>query len=196
MNVKTLLLTFVSFISFGCNTVSVSENVEPNVSTNYVYYEINGETENELRYQMDQLGPVDQKRSQHDAYTAWYVDWDYPYVETDGTCTPGAITVTVTITQTFPKWNMPSETSQNLRERWNTYLIALQIHEDGHKQVGVDAGTEILQALNELSGYPTCSELEQTADMTGQAVLERFRQKEIVYDQMTRHGQTQGAYFP
>ena len=193
-----LVIFSFCFILSGCseNKITESDNLKPNVSINYVYYEINGTTDGDLRHQMDQFGPSDKKRLQHDAYTEWYVDWYYPNSETNDSCGTGPITVTVTITHTFPKWNIPSDAPQDMVEKWSNYLKALQTHEVGHRQIGIDAGHEILQALNELSVYPTCAKLEQIADMTGQNILDEFRQKEVSYDQTTRHGASQGARFP
>ena len=195
----TCLIVFsIWLISSGCseNKISESDNLKPDVSINYVYYEIRGMTESILRHQLDKLGPAGEGRLQHDAYTEWYVDWYYPNSEVNGSCATGPITVTVTITHTFPEWNIPPDASQELVKKWNGYLEALQTHEAGHRQIGIDAGDEILRTLNKLSVYPTCAELEQVADTTGQNILDEFRQKEVIYDQTTQHGASQGARFP
>lgn len=193
-----LIILPVCLLSSACGVSqsSESDNLKPDVSISYLYYEISGETENDLRGQMDRFGPSDEQRVQHDAYTEWYVDWVYPNSETNGNCATGLITVTVRITHTFPKWDIPPETSEELAEKWNTYFKALQLHETGHRQIGIDAGYEILQKLNKLSGYPSCTALEEVADTTGENILDEFRQKEVNYDQSTIHGEAQGARFP
>lgn len=192
------LIVLVIYLSSGCSTNETSESgdFKPDVSINYVYYEISGSTENELRHQMDRFGPADERQVQHDAYTDWYVDWSYPTREINGNCATGSITVTVTITHTFPKWDIPPDVSQELVEKWDEYLKDLQAHEAGHKQISLDASHEILQRLNNLSVYPSCAELERVADTTGQNILDEFRQKEVDYDQTTMHGESQGAQFP
>ncbi len=196
--VTLLIILPICLILSGCseNNISESNNLNSDVSINHLYYEISGTTESDLRHQMDQFGPSDGEQIQHDAYTEWYADWYYPNSEIDGDCATGSITVTVTITHTFPQWNNPPDISQELATKWDTYLKALQTHEIGHRQIGLDAGHEILQTLSELSVYPTCTELEQVADKTGQNILDEFRQKELTYDQNTRHGASQGAQFP
>ena len=75
-------------------------------------------------------------------------------------------------------------------------MTALQTHEDGHKEIGIQAGHDILRTLEGLPSYPTCDELEEAADAAGEGVLDRYREQEIIYDQTTRHGATQGARFP
>jgi predicted secreted Zn-dependent protease len=145
---------------------------------------------------MDILGPADEFRDQHDAYTEWYVDWSYPNMVTSDGCATGPISVTVTITQTFPKWAPPPEASPNLINEWNAYIEALQLHESGHSEIGIDAGEEILRSLSNLPPYPTCGELEQIADAKGQSILDEFHRKEVEYDRTTQHGETQNARFP
>lgn len=195
----TILMSFTGcWILSGCslNKISRLDDLKPDVLINYVYYGISGVTKEDLRNQMNQLGPSDEWRVQHDAYTNWYVDWSYPNSETNGNCATGSIAVTVTITHTFPKWNIPPDASQELIKKWNAYLEALQTHEAGHRQIGVDASHEILRTLNELPAYSSCAELEQVADRLGQNIVDEARQKEVYYDQTTVHGKSQGAWFP
>ncbi len=173
-----------------------TEGLKPEVSKNYVYYKIGGTTAQELRGQMDKFDTSHKFRGHHDAYTQWDANWSYPYSEIDSSCTTGPVKVGVTITFTFPKWNIPEHASPELVDRWNAYLDALQTHEGGHTEIAIDAGREIFRALTALPAYPSCRELEQAADDTGQRILEQFRQQEIEYDRRTNHGETQNARFP
>jgi predicted secreted Zn-dependent protease len=193
-----IVIALVSILS-ACGTVKavqVANDLQPNISINRTHYEINGTTADELRSQMDQLGPEDEFGQRHDAFTEWYIDWSYPYSIVNKDCATGPIEVTITITSTFPKWNNPQDASKELVNKWNAYLSILQTHEDGHKQIAIDAGNEILRTLSALPAYPLCSELEQTVDANGQNILGQFRKKEIIYDQKTAHGENQGAHFP
>lgn len=156
-----------------------------------VYYRVAGSTADELRVQMDRSRP-----GNFDAHTEWYVSWSYPYSEAEGSCTTGPVTISVNITFTLPQWNTPANASEDLVDRWNAYLAALQVHEDGHKGIGIEAANEILQAMNALPAYRFCEELKQAADAAGERVLSEYRQREAIYDQTTNHGATQGARFP
>ena len=173
-----------------------SAEQEPEVSIDYIYYEIKGATANELRTQMDQLGPVDAFGSHHDMYTRWEVNWNYPYSQNGVGCTTGPIQVRTTITFTFPSWEPSPDTSAELVDQWNGYLNLGQIHEDGHKEIALEAGREILRALQAVPAHVSCDLLEQVVDQKGQELLEQFRQKEITYDQTTDHGAAQGVRFP
>jgi predicted secreted Zn-dependent protease len=145
---------------------------------------------------MDQFGPLDELGNRHDAYTEWYVNWSYPNLIMNENCTTGLIKVTITITYTLPKWKIPPDVSPTLVDKWTAYMNALQKHEDGHQQIAIDAGFEILQTLHDLPPYPSCAELERVADAAGEKLLNQFRQKEAAYDQTTNHGESQGSQFP
>ncbi len=175
-------------------TNSVSQEVE--VVTEYVYYQITGSSEDELDAQMNQLGPSDESGHRWDAYTEWYVTWSYSYSTTENDCSTGPAKVQVEITFTFPQWDPPPNAPQDLVDRWDAYVAALQLHEDGHEEIAIEAGNEILQAISALPTYPLCSELEQAADRVGENILEEYRQQEAIYDQRTNHGVAQGARFP
>jgi predicted secreted Zn-dependent protease len=50
-----------------------------------IYYDITGSTESELRKSMDQLRPKDPYDNNRpvDAYTDWYISWNWPGYGTD-----------------------------------------------------------------------------------------------------------------
>lgn len=177
-------------------TNSTPQKAEISTSTDYVYYQVTGATVDELRAQMDQLGRTDEFGHHWDAYTEWRVNWSYPYSTTGNNCTTGPVQVQVEITFIFPQWNTPDSASQDLIDKWDAYVAALRLHEDGHRKIAIEAGCEILQAMNALSTYSSCSELEQAANAVGENILEQYRQQETTYDQNTNHGATQGAHFP
>ena len=78
----------------------------------------------------------------------------------------------------------------------NGYIAVLQVHENAHKEIAIDAGYEILQTINALPAYSSCNKLEQAADTAGESILEQYRRQESIYDQKTDHGATQGVRFP
>ena len=149
------------------------------------YYDVTGSTATAVRAQMYQLGPVD--HGQHeDAYTAWYINWRWP--PGPGGCDLADVTVSDTITVTFPRWTPPAAASQALVADWVRYTHALATHEEGH----VDFVVATLPAVKQAIESATCA----TADAAGNAVLDRIRQHDLAYDAATDHGATQGARFP
>jgi predicted secreted Zn-dependent protease len=163
----------------------------------YDYYPIAGQTANELRSQMLKNGPVDRlENRRYDAETRWAINWSYQYKEDKNQCAIVAIRGEVTTTFVLPQWKPPRNTSPTLIAEWQRYKTALQVHEDGHKNHGVSAAKEVLQALGTLRGYPSCSALDAAVKDTTQAVIQTYNQRDITYDHQTRHGVTQGAVFP
>jgi len=189
-----VLLAACSNPSLGTDASTPEAKVQ--VSVNYVYYRIEGSTVDELRAQMDAQGRTDEFGHHWDAYTDWYVSWSYPYSIEDEKCGTGPVEARVAITFTFPVWDGPEGTPLQVVEKWNDYLVSLEVHEDGHKEIAVAAAYEVVEALEALPVYSSCSELEQAADSVAQIVLQRYRQQELIYDKTTSHGATQGVSFP
>lgn len=159
------------------------------------WYEVEGDTEAQLRASLDARGPLDPDGERNDAYTAWHVTWRFPFQQSEAGCTTGPVTSAVRVTMTLPKWRAPADGGP-LLTRWRHYLEALKVHESGHRETGFQAATDITDALEALPPQPTCEEAEEVANATALSVLERYRQRDKEYDEATRHGETQGARFP
>ncbi len=170
---------------------------QPRVKVRYRYYPIAGSTAIALRSQMSQSGPVSQVEQIHyDANTDWYVRSSYNFVMRGNGCTITSVNTNVDILFTLPKWTPPTGASRSLKVQWQQYMAALQVHENGHKQHGVEAGQEITQTLRNLPAFASCQTLKTTANSYIQKIIKHYNQKDIDYDEITKHGVTQGAVFP
>ncbi len=158
-------------------------------------YTISGETAEQLREQMNQLGPKDSNGS-FDAFTRWYIRLKYDYETANGSCALDNIRVNVEVTFTMPQWKRDTNFEVGLVERWDRYITALQLHEDGHRDHGIAAGKDVLQVLKQQPSYPSCEELAAAANEAVKQAIVVYNQKDIEYDRETRHGATQGATFP
>lgn len=149
------------------------------------YYNIQGSTENDLREQMNVLGPIDEHDSKHcDSYTKWKVF-----------CLPqnnGFFAVKLEIVFTFPKWIKPNNTNPDLDSKWARHLKALQIHEDGHKENGIKAAKKINDALYDLYISDNLTGYKEEV----YKIRDEYNLQDVDYDQLTDHGRTQGAVFP
>lgn len=168
----------------------------PAVDTEREEYVIEGSSARELRAELDRKGPLDKEGVRHDAYTTWNVTWEYPYERRGDGCASGRVTVKVRIVETLPRWDPPPGTPDDLVRKWRTYLAALETHEDGHAQNGIDGAREVKVALEQIGAQETCDDFETRADRVGDEVMERHRQRDRSYDRETRSGATQGATFP
>ena len=131
-----------------------------------VYYEIEGSTAQELRQQMDRLGPLDDNGWRWSALTRWHVHWSYLYDLRDGGCAAGPVKVRLEITYTMPRWDAPAGAPQDLIERWQAYLSALETHERGHAEIAERAAEAVQEAMQALPAYPTCQALETNPEQS------------------------------
>ncbi len=150
------------------------------------YYDIRGKTASDLRSQMNALGPLDGGR-RWDAYTAWYIRWNWPGYGTRD-CDLGRATTSLEITVTLPHWANPKGADSALITRWNKYYKALARHEQGHVDNVTKGYPKVLQAIQNA----TCATAEQAALQA----IEPIREADRVYDEKTGHGATEGAVFP
>lgn len=178
-----------------------SQPESPNVSSTREekYYQITGNTEQELRGQLDKLGPLDKELGKRfDARTDWFIKWHYYYIESSSECKidQTRVDVSLDITFTYPQWNPSSDASQALADKWNTYTKNLAIHEEGHASLADEGAQSIYETIMDMPSSPTCDELGKATNAAAQAKIDEIKQQEKDYDEETGHGETQGAVFP
>jgi predicted secreted Zn-dependent protease len=174
-----------------------STQANPSITVDTNYYSITGSTAQQLRDQLNQLRPSDEKTGKRfDAYTRWSVRWDYRYSNNSDSCQISEADVKTKIVITLPQWQIPANPSKPLVNKWNRYMAALRSHEDGHKNHGIAASQEILSLLQQFPKQASCSQLSRAANQAAQLVIKKYNQRDLEYDRVTKHGATQGAKFP
>lgn len=163
------------------------EKLVPLEGARIVYYNIEGATEEELRAQLDELGPVDPSGYKGDAVTDWQISWTWPGYGSDD-CDLSEAEVSYTVKVIFPRWIPPEDVPNNLVITWFNYTYRLAKHEKGHVDYVVENYEIVLDAIK----GATC----ETADASAEAALEPIRAFDLEYDRQTGHGATQGARFP
>ncbi len=196
LSLSTLLL------AIGCVTArplpgfvvlpqSVSET-DPSIH----WYDVSGSTRPELRARLDELGPFDIDGKRHDAYTEWFVSSHLSFVEVPEGCKVAAVSTSVRVTVTLPRWEANDESDPVLVGQWRDYLDALWVHENGHRDTGAKAAAEIEAVLPTLPARPSCADAESVAKQAASELLARHRMADRTYDEETHHGAMQGASFP
>ncbi len=175
--------------------VTLPATVWPN-DTQVRWYDVEGDTEAQLRAALDSHGPQTPDGARHDAYTAWHVTWRFPFSQSTEGCATGPVSTAVRVTITLPRWRGYADEGDVMMQRWRHYLEALEAHESGHRETGFRAATDINEALPSLPPRPTCEEAEEAANTAARALLEHYRARDTDYDAETHHGATQGAVFP
>jgi predicted secreted Zn-dependent protease len=162
------------------------------------YYQISGTTANELRQAMDRLRPTGPDGKRHDAITTWDIPWRYHVVAVEGWCAVQSIEVSLDLVTTVPRWTNEAAAPAALAGQWRAYLAALAKHEDGHKQLAIEAAAAVrdLGAHIKVPQRANCAEVGRTIDTAAKAVIQEYQAKERQYDEETDYGRTQGARFP
>lgn len=186
------LFLAITFVAAGCASTPAAQSSAgrplptlypvtfPNATVEH--YNVSGSTESEIRAQLSARGP-----GGYDAYTQWYVRWSWPGQGT-ANCRLQDAEASYEVTVTFPRWAPTEQATPELVMKWNGYLYALALHENGHVNNVVSHFPAVAAAIK----GSTCLSAEAAA----QAVLQQMRQYDIQYDDTTDHGRTQGARFP
>ncbi|ASQ46790.1 DUF922 domain-containing Zn-dependent protease [Legionella clemsonensis] len=162
------------------------------------FYTISGNNEEELRQQMNALGPKINE-AHFDAQTIWHIGWHYTWQIDNPSQNPCYIihnSVTATITLLLPRWINQTSAPADLKNKWAHYLIALENHEKQHEINGINAAKAIEYALLKIPAMPNCKALKEKIDETAKAILNQHHLWDQQYDSETLHGKNQGATFP
>jgi predicted secreted Zn-dependent protease len=173
-----------------------SASAEPEVHVDHEYYEIRGETAEQLRQAMNAQGTMWKNGKTYDAFTSWNVSWSFDRRTGRNGCYLDSVRTVVKVTHRFPRWKDRLFAPLDLQEKWNGYMKALRKHENGHKDIALGAAREIESSLINLDPSPNCEEIRVRANELAREILRKYEEQEAEYDVTTRFGETQGAVFP
>jgi predicted secreted Zn-dependent protease len=126
--------------------------------------------------------------------TDWLLSYKYqPRVEA-GACKAESVTTKLALSMTLPRWLPPSGAAADLIGRWERFMSALRVHEEGHVQDARNLESGAKRALLALSSS-NCGALDSAMRAKFDQLLEQGRARDRDYDQQTGHGKTQGAVF-
>lgn len=161
-------------------------------STAVTYYDIHGRTAAELVAEMRQLGPKASGASFF-GETQSPVSWTWQSRRSGDNCQLTAVRVIVHSEITLPRWVPPADTVPGLVAQWRTFLVGLETHEIGHKDIAGREALGILRRLQSINTY--CSSVNDEIRRATDGIVSAARQEQVTYDADTRHGATQGAVF-
>lgn len=168
-------------------------HADPVISEKITTYAVSGKTPKDVR------ADINSKRNEaagggYDSINKWNTRWRFKTENTGASCVVTSVTVTLDIEIVIPE--LDAAAPADVRRRFDTYIDRLMVHERGHSTHSVAAAREIEPALLNIAPMPTCRQTAKAANELANSIL--LKQKEIdkEYDARTRHGATQGAYFP
>lgn len=151
------------------------------------FYEVEGRTAEQIRGQLDSLGPIDETGHPSHAATHWDIRWTWPGYGTPTGEVSRAI-VTMRAMTILPKWDPPEETAASVIKQWNKYLEGLAKHEGHHVFLAAQGRDEIASALRNAT--------RENADSIAFACLNECRRRNALFDQESGHGAADGLEFP
>ncbi len=159
------------------------------------YYRFGGTNHSQIRTAMKAARPWKEKQN-FDALTKWDVHSGYRIRREGDLFKVDAVDVKTTVVITLPWWVPGKPVPRELVDRWNKCVIGLNCHEQGHLVLGEAAGAEVRKRLVELPAFHSAQELTEAANHAVDDAIGLFRERERKYDEVTKHGFTQGAVFP
>ena len=118
----------------------------------------------------------------------WYMYWD---TTDDGTCRMTRVVVTLKATVNIPRI---FDATDAQRAEYERFIAGLREHERGHVEIARSAAHEIVTALEQLPPMPSCRALRERANETGIRIRNQGSERQVEYDRVTNHGQSQRAW--
>lgn len=184
----SLALVLIMSTEAQVSSSSISTTLYP---ARITFYEVKGDTPEEIRTSMDTLGPKDDFGRKRDAFTRWNVSWRWPSKE--GKPLLKEVEVKSDIEVILPK--LLNKIDSSTEKSWNDFYNAVVNHEAQHVSFVVTLAPkvkeEILKALDE---NPSLS--FQEANRIGKRLLKEIRAKDLKLDHETVSGKKEGVIWP
>ena len=159
-----------------------------------VYYDANGSTRDEIRADMER-SKSGSFLAGHDGATTAEMNIKFATRQSPGLCETVLTRFDVSITYTYPRWASPPVATTDVVAKWNSFIVALKVHEEGHSKIEAERTDILFQKLVSLPGYKTCEEFDRAYKATANAHDNETKLIEAQYDKDTQGGRLQGVSF-
>ena len=166
--------------------VAGPSSAEPRLQSRVESFDVSGATVDTIRASLN-------RNRQHSANR---VNWNFRWESTPGQCRITEATTDVSVTAYIPQLQPDPQRTASVQAQWDSYLLALQLHHDGHVELAMNAARQIEQAIQNLPPAASCEQLQQAANATGRRLLEQLAIDDRKYDKRTQQGALEGAHFP
>lgn len=166
--------------------VAGPSSAEPRLQSRVESFDVSGATVDTIRASLN-------RNRQHSANR---VNWNFRWTSTPGQCRITEATTDVSVTTYIPRLLANAQRPASVQQKWDSYLLALQLHQDGHVDLAMNAARQIEQAIQNLPPAASCEQLQQAANAAGRRLLEQLAIDDREYDKRTQQGTLDGAHFP
>lgn len=165
----------------------------PKVNITFKYYEFVSVNTNDIRDEMTKKTPIRYNGQKFVGSAEDQIKYFFYAKQEDGYWYFDRVTTTVDVTFTMPKWTDYRKANRDQQGRWDEYYNSLLAHENGHKDIAIEAAKTIENELLKLKNFPKKDLLESKAKLIAKAILERYRERQRQFDQETGHGVKTGV---
>ena len=168
----------------------------PAIQDSIEYRDIVGNSEDALAAALKQVGSTNRSGDRFAASTRWQLRWNFRVEQHPGaSCQLASAKTELDVHMTLPRWMPAKNVSPVLVKRWNTFADALRKHEDGHRDIAIEAARVVTDRVAAAPPERDCATLKKRLGRIADDTLREYKDKESSYDVTTMHGQTQGATF-
>jgi predicted secreted Zn-dependent protease len=155
-------------------------------------YDVYGDSPEELKRSLLEVGPRDETGNPRFARTEWTVEWRWSH-RTNGGVDPASISLSCKATILLPRYVTTSSSSSDMTSRWASFLTRLEQHEHNHlkhvRRLAPEIKTRIEKA-DRHNGPLSPSRANRIAHR----VIREMRDLDVAYDRQTEHGRTEGVW--
>jgi predicted secreted Zn-dependent protease len=192
---RTALAASLAFVSTA--PLAAIEKQGPAIQDTIQYHDVEGNTASAL---LAALKRVSYARPNGDTFAAantrWRLSWNVTVQPTKNGCALESATTGLDVEMNLPRWTPPAGARPGLVRSWNTFADAVRKHEDGHREIAIDAVHEVDRRLQGARTARSCDALRKNLKRVAEAAVREYREKDNSYDVTTMHGRTQGVVFP
>ena len=130
------------------------------------------------------------------ANTKWRLRWNVSVQPTKNGCALDSATTELDVEMNLPRWTPPAGARPGLVKSWDRFAAAVRKHEDGHREIAIEAVREVDRRLQGVRTARDCNALRKNLSRVAESVVREYREKDNSYDVTTMHGRAQGVFFP
>ena len=158
----------------------------------YLFYDVEGDSPEEIRASMVERGPKDAGGKARFAYTDWHISWRWGRTRT-GHVDTDAITLECAAEVLLPRLRPKATTSISFIRAWHEYVERMRQHELKHVEHVSARAPEIVTRLRNASTGRHGLSTSQANTLVTQ-VVNRIKALDRAYDRVTNHGETEGVW--
>lgn len=194
---RTVLSAVLVLVVVCIAPLRAADSEGPAIEDTIRYHDVEGDTAAEL---LASLKRVSYAKPNGDTFAAantrWRLRWNISVQPTKAGCALESATTGLDIEMNLPRWTPPAGARPGLVKSWDTFTDAVRKHEDGHRDIAIDAVREVDRRLQGARTARSCDALRKNLGRIAESVVREYRAKDDSYDVTTMHGRTQGVVFP